>query len=178
MVAASTGLAAQQASPYEGTSNPPPDDTIITSNPPAPAAVLQPLPRPPSPPPPTRPSASRADRAIPVPGPAVSRGPFRAQHPRGRHRQRHRRDRSRPARPARPEPALLGAPIPTAISCIRRPSPPAKSAKAPSFAFACLTASPQPKARMATPSARASPPTFCRTATSSSPPAPRSTAES
>lgn len=42
MVAASASLAAQQASPsdpYQGTSNPPPNDTIITSNPPDPAVA-------------------------------------------------------------------------------------------------------------------------------------------
>jgi hypothetical protein len=42
MVAASVGLAAQQtnlSNSYEGTSTPPPDDTIVTSNPPAPVAA-------------------------------------------------------------------------------------------------------------------------------------------
>lgn len=51
MVAAAAGLAAQQTSPsdpYQGTSTPPPNDTIITSNPPDPAVapVAAPAPKP------------------------------------------------------------------------------------------------------------------------------------
>jgi len=47
MVAASASLLGQQASQsdsYQGTSNPPPDDTIVTSAPPAPAALPEPSP--------------------------------------------------------------------------------------------------------------------------------------
>jgi hypothetical protein len=60
MVAASASLAAQQASPYEGTSNPPADDTIITSTPPAPAPA-------PVPPPAAKPSPAPSDFAQPAP---------------------------------------------------------------------------------------------------------------
>jgi hypothetical protein len=60
MAAASAGLAAQQASPYEGVSNPPADDTIITSNPPAPVAA-------PVPPPAVKPSPAHSDFAQPAP---------------------------------------------------------------------------------------------------------------
>ncbi len=49
MVAASATLGSQQTSqsdPYQGTSNPPPNDTIVTSAPPDPAAAPQPKPSP------------------------------------------------------------------------------------------------------------------------------------
>ena len=58
MVAASAGLAAQQASPYEGTSNPPADDTIITSTPPAPTPA-------PVPPPAAKPSPAHQAATAP-----------------------------------------------------------------------------------------------------------------
>jgi len=60
LAAASASLAAQQASPYEGVSNPPADDTIITSNPPAPVAA-------PVPPPAVKPSPAHSDFAQPAP---------------------------------------------------------------------------------------------------------------
>jgi hypothetical protein len=63
IVAASAGLAAQQANssnPYEGTSSPPPDDTIITSNPSAPAT-------PPVPVPVAKPSPAHAAYSQPAP---------------------------------------------------------------------------------------------------------------
>ena len=78
MVAASAGLAAQQASPYEGTSNPPADDTIITSNPPAPAPA-------PVPPPAAKPSPAHSDFSQPAPAQYPAQSPYQGQQiPAGR----------------------------------------------------------------------------------------------
>ncbi len=76
-VAASAGLAAQQASPYEGTSHPPADDTIITSTPPAPAAT--PVPIPAAKPSPAHSAASADAAPSGFAQPATAQSPYQGQ---------------------------------------------------------------------------------------------------